>query len=532
MLGEQHAARDLADLVAGAADPLQGARDRGRRLDLHDEVDRAHVDAELEAAGRDHARQPAALEVVLDDGALLLGHRAVVGAGDERCARPSDWPDWAIISAGVRLPLVALVETSVPSCEPGSLGRQLVEPGRQPLGQPAGVGEHDRRAVLLDQVEHPLLDVGPQRAARGPSSPLLAELGHVLDRHDDLEVPLLLRRRSHDLDRGRAAEEAGDLVDRPHGRREPDALGGLVEQLVEALEGDGQVGAALGAGDRVHLVDDHGLDAAQRLAGLRGEHQEQRLGRRDQDVGRGGLEPRRSCGVVSPERTPTRISGTSQTEPVGGLPDADQRCAEVALDVDGERLERRDVEDPAALLLLRHRLGGQPVDRPEERGERLAGPGRRHHQGMPACRDRVPRAALRRRRRREGSGEPLLRRRAELVHPAILPDGTDSFRGVDSSRAFTAPGRTTSPSATRLRAFSTNQPNRTAPVWSSSGCHCTPSGGPVSDVAPLDGLDDAVVRAGRDAPAGSEPVDRLVVQRVHLRSPAEQPTHTRSRPAC
>ena len=29
-----------------------------------------------------------------------------------------------------------------------------------------------------------------------------------------------------------------------------------------------QVGAALGAGDGVHLVDDHGLDAAQGLAGL------------------------------------------------------------------------------------------------------------------------------------------------------------------------------------------------------------------------------------------------------------------------
>ena len=74
VLGVERAARDLADLVAGAADALQAARDRRRGLDLDDEVDGAHVDAELEARGRDDAAQPARLEVVLDDRALLLAH--------------------------------------------------------------------------------------------------------------------------------------------------------------------------------------------------------------------------------------------------------------------------------------------------------------------------------------------------------------------------------------------------------------------------------------------------------------------------
>jgi hypothetical protein len=82
-VGEEHAARDLADLVAGAADALEGAGDAGRGLDLDDEVDRAHVDAELEAAGGDDAGEAAALEVVLDDRPLLLGDRAVVGLGDD-----------------------------------------------------------------------------------------------------------------------------------------------------------------------------------------------------------------------------------------------------------------------------------------------------------------------------------------------------------------------------------------------------------------------------------------------------------------
>ena len=72
----------VADVVAGAADALQPARDRLRRLDLQHEVDGAHVDAELERRRRDQARQLAGLEHLLDDGALLARERAVVGAGD------------------------------------------------------------------------------------------------------------------------------------------------------------------------------------------------------------------------------------------------------------------------------------------------------------------------------------------------------------------------------------------------------------------------------------------------------------------
>ena len=50
VLGEDDALRRLADLVTRPTDALQSARDRPGRLDLDDEVDRAHVDAELEAA--------------------------------------------------------------------------------------------------------------------------------------------------------------------------------------------------------------------------------------------------------------------------------------------------------------------------------------------------------------------------------------------------------------------------------------------------------------------------------------------------
>ncbi len=78
VLGVDRAPARLADLVAGTADPLQAAGDGARRLDLDDEVDGAHVDAELEAARGDDGAQVAALELVLDDDALLAGERAVV----------------------------------------------------------------------------------------------------------------------------------------------------------------------------------------------------------------------------------------------------------------------------------------------------------------------------------------------------------------------------------------------------------------------------------------------------------------------
>ena len=81
-LREDPPAADLADAVPGAADPLQAARDRLRRLDLQDEVDGAHVDPELQRGGRDEAGQLAGLQQLLDLRALLARERAVVGARD------------------------------------------------------------------------------------------------------------------------------------------------------------------------------------------------------------------------------------------------------------------------------------------------------------------------------------------------------------------------------------------------------------------------------------------------------------------
>ncbi len=294
--------------------------------------------------------------------------------------------------------------------------------------------------MLADELGNPFLDVGPQRrtpdAARGRAPDLvldrLAELGHVLDGDDDLEVPLLDRRGCHDLDRGRSAEEAGDLLEWSHRGRQADPLGGPGQQRVEAFERQGEVGAPLGARDRVHLVDDDGLHTAEHLARLRGEHEEQRLRRGDHDVGRRRGQPSTVGGRRVTRAQADPDLGHRDAKPVGGVPDAGERGAQVALHIDRERLQRRDVEDPAALLLCRNRCSRQPVERPQERRQGLARTRRRDDERVLSTADRVPRADLGGSRLGERRLEPRARRFAERSegiergHRHILPHITDN----------------------------------------------------------------------------------------------------------
>ena len=113
----------------------------------------------------------------------------------------------------------------------------------------------------------------------------------------------------------------------------------LLNQMVEPLQRQRQVRPPLGLGDRVDLVDDHRLDAGEDLAGARGEHQVERLGGGDQDVGRRFAH--------RPALFLAGVAGAQADRDVGA--DAAQRRAQVALDVVGERLQRRDVDEPDAV---------------------------------------------------------------------------------------------------------------------------------------------------------------------------------------
>ncbi len=82
------------------------------------------------------------------------------------------------------------------------------------------------------------------------------QLAHVLDGHDDLEVELLRAAGVDELDRPAARDEAADLLERALRRRQADPLERLLHELLEPLDGERQVRAALRPGDRVHLVED------------------------------------------------------------------------------------------------------------------------------------------------------------------------------------------------------------------------------------------------------------------------------------
>ena len=217
-----------------------------------------------------------------------------------------------------------------------------------------------------------------------------------------------------------AAEEAGDLGERPLRGRQPDALRRLVRDLLQPLERHREVGAALGGGEGVDLVDDDGLDVDERLGRIRREHQVEALRRRDEQVGRAAQQrlavlrrrvARAHRHLGHEERTPFLTVGVDSRrflpQPLVGQRDARQRRAQVLLDVERQRPQRRDVEDAGALLaFLRRRRGDEAVDRRQERGQRLAAAGRRADQRVLAGRDVRPTLDLRLRRLGEGRAEP------------------------------------------------------------------------------------------------------------------------------
>ena len=81
VFGKENAFADGVDGVAGAADALHAAGDRGRRFDLDDEVDGAHVDAEFEGGGGAEGFDLAGLELLLDDRALVRRRGSRGGRG-------------------------------------------------------------------------------------------------------------------------------------------------------------------------------------------------------------------------------------------------------------------------------------------------------------------------------------------------------------------------------------------------------------------------------------------------------------------
>ena len=140
-----------------------------------------------------------------------------------------------------------------------------------------------------------------------------------------------------------------DLLERVLGRAQADPLqlgvAAALSDLRQPLERQREVRAALGRGDGVDLIDDAPARALEQLLRLAGQHQVERLRRRDQDVGRVAQHL-----LALALRRVARANRDLQVRS-----DAAQRHAQVAVDVVGERLQRRDVDEADA------RVGGGAV---------------------------------------------------------------------------------------------------------------------------------------------------------------------------
>ena len=391
-LGKMTPAARLADLVAGPADALEPARDGERRLHLDDEVHGAHVDAQLQRAGGDSA-----------------GRRPAFSASSisSRCSRASE-PWWARTS----------------SSPASSLSRWARRSARRRLLTKTIVLRWARMSSRIrGWMAGQMLVRASRSGGRSPGLLLerdgLAEAAHVVDGHDHLELERLAHAGVHDRHRSAARPPPWRWAGARPGSARPPPAGAAwrTGRCAAAACGPGRRAApARAPGARrawcparawISSTITHSTPrSASRACG--GQDQVERLGRRDQDVRR-----------VLPEGPPLvgrRVAGAhpdpdvrlGQAQSLGrqrrGRASGARRLRSTSWTraLSGETYSTRS----AAERLGRRRLGHQPVQAPQERGERLAGAGGRADQRVLAGRDRRPALGLGRRRGAERAAEP------------------------------------------------------------------------------------------------------------------------------
>ena len=198
-------------------------------------------------------------------------------------------------------------------------------------------------------------------------------------------------------------------------------------------------------GDGVDLVHDQRLDAAEHRPTAVRRHQEiQGFGSGDEEV-RGAFQhgsPLRGGRVTGPDRH----AKVRRAEPqlIGDLRYLPEGRLQVLMDVHGQGLQRRDVNDLRPLAKARGLFVGavQAVDAHEEGSQRLSRAGRGRDQRVAARGDLTPASLLGRRWPvREGALEPRAHGGMEgFEHAATLPPAADNLP---------CGGRASGPPATR-----------------------------------------------------------------------------------
>jgi hypothetical protein len=240
-----------------------------------------------------------------------------------------------------------------------------------------------------------------------------------------------------------AGQESRQLFDWIQRRRQSNSIRPRIpatrHEALKPLERQGEMRTALVARQRVEFIDNHVANAGELLAEPgRSQQDEQRLGRRDQNMRR----PPEHRSALAGGRVAGAQAGADAREIEPGfrasITHALQRLFEIQPDVVGERLERGDIQHRNLIAEpVAGRVEHQAIDRPHERGERLAAARRRAQQDVEARRvvggaDHGPSKFLSARGRREAPLEPTANRRMEIVerggHAGNIITGAGSRR--------------------------------------------------------------------------------------------------------
>ena len=209
-----------------------------------------------------------------------------------------------------------------------------------------------------------------------------------------------------------------------------------VARPAQPCQPEAQERAALALGDGVQLVQDDGPKAGEVGAGiLVGEQESQRLGRREQDVGRMAAHP--GAAVLRRVARARRVRD--------GQRHLGQRRLEVAADVGREGLERRDVERVQPLTTA---APAQLDEARQEARERLAAARGRYQQRVSALSRHLEHARLMLSELPPTPGEPVIEYRRQrgrqmtlqAAHRRIAPKRhslVDRIGQIDTPRRLT-----------------------------------------------------------------------------------------------
>ena len=215
----------------------------------------------------------------------------------------------------------------------GLFAETVGELARDAFGHAPGVDEHQRRAVVLDELGQARVNVLPhlvrhhrlERRSRNFQTQIAPTLVPRVDDRD------LCRRRAI---RCGAGEKMGDGFDRILRSREADALQAVAAQGCEPLERKREMGAAFVRRDGMDFVHDHRPGVREhRAPGLRAEQHVKRFRRRHEDMRRAAAHPLALGDGRVPRSDPGADIDIGKPAPAELFPDAGQRRLEIFMDV-------------------------------------------------------------------------------------------------------------------------------------------------------------------------------------------------------